>query len=95
MTLPYAHAVVTLWWCKGMVERKVHFMHRTWGDAQRSGLGILSPCWIRFFMYHKAGAASPLRSTDSTTVTCKHCVEALAKLTEKSIDGAGHDSSGS
>ncbi len=70
-------------------------MFRTWGDAQRAGWGILSPCWMRYFMYVKAGAIPALRSTDAAKVTCKRCTTALAKIVEGRLSGCTHPNAAS
>jgi hypothetical protein len=59
--------------------RVVHFMYRTWGDAQHAGLGALSPC-VSLFRW-QAGTPRKRWSCNVEEITCRHCLRTLARLT--------------
>lgn len=65
------------------MKRKVHFMYRTWGEAQRSGLGALSPCNTVFVW--RSGTPLKRWTTDPSQVTCKRCTATIARLTVQAL----------
>lgn len=72
-----------------MSKPVVHFMHRTWGDAQRAGWGYCgglygcknaNPFYGRF---RSRLSQAPSCTSDTGRVTCPRCLDNMAKGVEK------------